>query len=244
MRANPHATLGIVALVLSTGALVATAIHTHAQQGPAVAVDPASQTVALDGGPFDVRVTVDDVTTDQGLGGYTLVMTYDQAVVEGRTITDSGFVASTGNGVVCPASGVDNKAGRLAHLCFTIPVLAEPGPQTSEPQVLATVRFEPVAEGTSLLDISETTLIDPQGTTLSATATNGQVTVRGGTAGSGAATASATEHATANPTLPSSGEGPNGRSSDSGLRYVWFTLIGIGGVLALATVLLVRRRGA
>ena len=139
--------------------------HISAQEGPSISVDPVTQNVGSEDGAFEVRILVDDVTTDQGLGGYTLVMDYDPNVLHALTITDSGFVASTGNAVVCPASAIDNDAGRLAHFCFTIPIFSQPGPQTSDPQVLARVTFEPVGEGATSLDISGSTLADPQGNT-------------------------------------------------------------------------------
>ncbi|MBI4571260.1 MAG: hypothetical protein HY723_04865, partial [Chloroflexi bacterium] len=149
----------------------------RAQQAPSLAVVPPSQTVALGEDSFDVSVTVDDVTN---LGGYTLVMTYDPDVLRALTITDSGLAGSTGNAVLCPASAIDNDAGRLAHFCFTIPLFAGPGPQTSEPQVLVMVRFEPVAEGTTTLDISDSSIIDPQGNGLGASTANGTVTLSSG----------------------------------------------------------------
>ena len=151
-----------------------------AQEGASLSIDPASQTVGLENGAFEVRVLVDDVVTPEGLGGYTLVMSYNPDVVHAVSVSDSGFVASTENAVVCPASGIDNDAGQLALLCFTIPIFSQPGPQTSEPRVLATIRFTPIAEGTSILDISGTTITDPQGNGLLATTSNGEVTVEQG----------------------------------------------------------------
>ena len=149
----------------------------RAQETAKLSVDPPAQTVAPSQRAFEVRVTVDDVTNEQGVGGYTLVMEYDPSVLEARSIGDSGFIESTDNPVLCPTSGIDNDEGRLAHLCLTLPILAQPGPQTSDPQLLVTVTFEPVGEGTTTLDISETKLVDAQGDDLEATTTNGQVTV-------------------------------------------------------------------
>src|SRR3990172_9725151 len=153
-----------------------------AQEEASLWVDPPSQNVGLGDGPFEVRVMVDNVTTADGLGGYPLVMNFDPTILKGRTITDTGFVASTGNGVLCPASAIDNDKGVLAHLCFTLPILPGPGPQASDPQALVRISFEPLAAGTTTLDISETTIIDPAGNTLAATTRNGEVTVRGSAA--------------------------------------------------------------
>ena len=223
-----------------------------AQTGPSLFIDPPSRTVALDGGAFEVRVMVDDVTTPDGLGGYTLAMHFDPAIVKARTITDSGFVASTENPVICPASGIDNDEGLLAHLCFTLPILPGPGPQASDPQALARISFEPLAAGTTTLDISETTIIDPAGNTLEATTRNGEVTVLGPggpvggqtprqaspTAGPAAETPATGTGGTA---LPSSGNGP-GDGSDARLLYISLILVGAGVIGALAAVAFVRTR--
>jgi len=140
----------------------------QAQQTARLSIDPPTQTVAPSQGTFQVRIMVDDVINEQGLGGYTLVMEYDPSVLEARSIADSGFIESTDNAVLCPTSGIDKDEGRLAHFCLTLPILAQPGPQTSAPQLLVTVTFEPVGEGTTTLDISETSLVDAQGDDLNA----------------------------------------------------------------------------
>ena len=219
-----------------------------AQEGASLSVDPASQTVGLEDGAFEVRILVDDVTTDQGLGGYTLVMDYDPNVLRALTITDSGFVASTGNAVVCPASAIDNDAGRLAQFCFTIPIFSQPGPQTSDPQVLARVTFEPVGEGATTLDISGTTLTDPRGSTTVAPAANGEVTVR---LNSTSTAPTATEEAatTAEPAqdtddggvLPALGSGP-GRDTTSPRQYLAPGFLALSGFALLGAAVLVRRR--
>lgn len=147
-----------------------------AQAGASLFVEPSPAVMPLQG-QFVLNIMVDDVTNADGLGGYTLLMEYDPSVIEGRAVSDSGFGGSTGNAFICPSSGIDNDGGRLAQFCFTIPLFAEPGPQTTEPQVLAQVTFAPVAEGSTTIDIGETTLSDPQGNTLPATTTNGAVTV-------------------------------------------------------------------
>lgn len=220
-----------------------------AQQPASIWVDPPSQTVGLEEGAFEVRIMVDDVTNPDGLGGYTLVMNYDPAVVRGLTITDTGFVSSTDNPVLCPASAIDNDEGVLAHLCFTLPIIPGAGPQTSEPQALVVVRFEPVAAGSTTLDISETTIIDPAGNGLEAATSNGEVSVRGGPGGgptpsqgtppAGGATAAPT--ATGGTALPTSGNGPEG-GSDARLLYISLILVGAGALVALAAVAIVRRR--
>ena len=238
---------GLVLALLAIFAFAA-AGRLQAQEGPSLVIDPPSQTVALEDGPFDVRLMVDDVTTDQGLGGYTLVLIYDPAVIQGLTITDSGYVASTENAVLCPASAIDNEAGRLAHFCFTIPILSQPGPQITEPQVLVTIRFEPVAEGTTILDLSETTLIDPQGNGLAATTADGEVTV--GERAADPSPAEDTESPEVSLTenerdaaLPITGDGPDGGTNWTRLLIALIvSAIGSAGVIAAVVTLRMRRR--
>lgn len=232
LLAAPIAVLLVLAVAGGDGA---------AQQAALLSVDPPALSVEVDQGAFEVGVTVDDVTNAQGLGGYTLVMRYDPAVVRGRTITDSGFVGSTENPVLCPASATDNENGILAHFCFTIPIFSEPGPTTTEPQVLSRITFEPVSEGTTTLDISETTVIDPQGNNLGATTSNGRVTVRAAGANGDAQPTSPAGDTNGTPAgsgLPSSGDGPDGGPGAT-LLYVALILVGVGALVALA---LVRRR--
>jgi hypothetical protein len=249
-RCSPGFAAAAVAAVLAC--LAASFGLASAQQPASIAVDPPSQSVAV-GESFDVRVQVDDVQAPQGLGGYTLALNYDPSVVHARTITDSGFVASTGNSTICPATGIDNDAGQLAHFCFTLPILAEPGPQTSEPVTLVTVRFEAVAAGTSALDIGQTTIMDLQGAGIDATTANGQVIVGaggegpadGGQAGPDAGgTAEPAEDGTEGTLLPRSGDGGGGGSQPIAL-YVGLIVAGAAALLGLAAFSLVRtRRGS
>ena len=218
-----------------------------AQEEAQLWVDPPAQNVGLGDVPFEVRVMVDNVTTADGLGGYTLVMNFDPAILKGRTITDTGYVASTGNPVICPASAIDNDEGVLAHLCFTLPIIPAPGPQASNPQALVRISFEPVAAGTATLDISETTIVDPQGNTLAATTTNGQVTVGGGPgAGPSVTEEPAGNSPTATPAaggtqLPPSGSRPDDGTGPTAL-YIGLIVAGIVGLAALSAVTVIARR--
>ena len=56
--------LSLIALLLFTARGSAAA-----QTGPSLFIDPTAQTAPLDGDTFEVRIMVDDVTTEQGLGG-------------------------------------------------------------------------------------------------------------------------------------------------------------------------------
>lgn len=224
---------------------VLTALSIHgmagAQEGPTLFVQPATQTVAV-GETFEVDLMVANVTTPDGLGGYTLAVAYDPDVIHGLAITDSGFVRSGGGQVICPSSGIDNDAGNLAHLCFTIPLIPEPGPTASEPQALVRITFEAVGEGRSDLDIGESSITDPRGNLLAASRTNGEVVVQ--------AIGGDLEPPTVDPDsvptlgLPDSGGASEG--SDRTALVLTFTFAGIGGVVLLVALLYfrVRRRSA
>ena len=173
-----------LALLLLAFATISPAPPAAAQEGATLTVDPVSQTLGPDAGPFEVNVLVDDVTAAIGLGGYALVMSYNPDVLRALSIADSGFLEIAENPVICPSSAMENDAGRLEHLCLTAPIFEEPGVRTDEPTVLVRITFEPAGEGTSPLDISGTSLIDPSGTDLPVATTNGQVII-----GSGVATA-------------------------------------------------------
>ena len=144
---------------------------------PSLLVDPANLTVNLNDGSFEVRLMVDGVKNENGIGGYTFVMAYDPAVLHGLAVVDSGYLASTDNIVICSDSGIDNDTGLLALFCFTLALFDDPlpGPRPSDPKLLTTVTFEPVGKGTATLLIGETTITDPQGNALAASTTAGEV---------------------------------------------------------------------
>jgi hypothetical protein len=205
----------------------------QAQETPAIAVAPAQLTVSLTGGAFDIDITVEGVTTPDGLGGYTLALAYDPDVLRAVSVTDSGLVGSTGNSALCPASTIDNDAGRLAHFCFTLALFEEPGPQVGAPKTLATVRFEPVAAGMTALDISESSISDPQGNALAATTSNGSVAVRPSPGPASEGTPSVGSG------LPAAGAGGEVNTAPG---LIVPLLLAIGGAVALGGALLLRRR--
>lgn len=164
-------------VLLALALLLAVAGAAEAQEEPSLLVDPVSQTIEPEAGAFEVRILVDDLTADLGLSGYTLAMRYDPSVVHALAVADSSFVASAGSPTTCPESTIDNEAGLLEYFCFTIRTSSQPGAETSEPQLLASITFEPRGEGLTPLDISESSLIDAQGNDLAIGFANGVVTV-------------------------------------------------------------------
>ena len=239
-----------VTTLLHTAAFAASFVGSGAGQSvPALSIDPPSTTVAAGGPAFQVRLLIDDVTSTQGLGGYTLLMDYNPAVVRALGVNDTGYVGSTGNASLCPSTAIDHDAGRLGLFCFTIPVFSEPGPRTDEPQVLAVISLEPIAAGTTTLDIADTTAIDPQGNGLGATTANGSVTVgprpdggptpspQGGTPDE----SSGGEPSEGNSGLPTLGAGPDAAAHANVPSLA--IVLGGSGALCLAVGALIRRRG-
>ncbi len=221
------------------------------QTAPVLSIDPPAQTVAVEGGAFEVRFLVDNVTNTQGLGGYTLLLGYDPSIVHALSVTDSGYVANTGNASLCPSSAIDNESGDLGLFCFTIPLLAEPGPQTSEPRVLTRVVFEAVATGTTVLDVSGSSAIDPQGNDLGATGVGGRVTVsttgvapeaNDGPGGAPNSTVANRQPAqgTGDSSLPTLGAGPG--PQPAGTRALIAAGLAASGFALASTGLLIERR--
>ena len=164
-------------VLLALALLLAVAGAAEAQEEPSLLVDPASQTIEPEAGAFEVRILVDDITADLGLSGYALTVRYDPGVVHALAVDDSGFLASAGSPTTCPESKIDNDAGRLEFFCFTSQISSRPGAQANEPQLLASITFEPRGEGLTLLDISQSSLIDDQGNDLTISIAGGEVTV-------------------------------------------------------------------
>ena len=164
-------------VLLALGLLLAVAGAAEAQEEPSLLVDPISQTIEPEASAFEVRILIDDITADLGLSGYTLTVRYDPGVVHALAVTDSGFVARPGSPTTCPETRIDNEAGRLEYFCFTSRTSPRPGAETSEPQLLASITFEPSGEGLTLLDISQSSLIDAQASDLAISIVNGEVTV-------------------------------------------------------------------
>jgi len=180
------------------------------EEMPSLLVEPANQTVYVGNEPVEVRLMVDDVKDPDGLGGYTLVMTYDPAVLNAIEATDSAYAESTGNDVICLSGTVDNIAGRLGLWCFIFAFLPPvPGPQTNVPETIAVVTFEPVGEGSTVLDISGTLITNALGTTLAASTTNGKMIVQNPPEPTPTATATDTPAATATDTPTATTTPPN-----------------------------------
>ena len=167
------ASIAIVAVLLS---LTATSPG-QAAPDPVVSLQPESPAVPIDAATFQVSVFVAQVTNPTGLGGYDLYLHFDPTIIRAEAVTDSGFVLSTGNIVVCLPPQIDNTAGLAIQSCVTIPLFVVNGPTATAPQLLATAIFQPVSPRVSILSLDGTTLSDPFGAPLAVTLANSQITV-------------------------------------------------------------------
>jgi hypothetical protein len=213
--------------------LLVVPIVAAAQEQASLSIDPPTLSIEPGSGPLEVRVLVSGVTQEPGLGGYALALTFDPAVLRAVSVVDSGLLEETGNPVTCPASATDNDAGQLALFCLAAPIFGENGVLAGEAELLATITFEPVAAGMTALDISESSISDPQGNALAATTSNGSVAVRPSPGPASEGTPSVGSG------LPAAGAGGEVNTAPG---LIVPLLLAIGGAVALGGALLLRRR--
>jgi len=181
-----------------------------------------------------VDVTVAGVDAAASLGGYTIDITFDPAVLRLDSVVDSGFIKTGTTIVLCGTATIDNVGGHSHSVCATLPQPGPRGVSTVEPKALMHASFTALAPGTSALDLSGTTLDGVSRTPIEASLSNGSIQVTappGGTPSATrdvptpastrepsapATTASAAAAAVSTPTPASSSTTPAG--TPSGLR--------------------------
>lgn len=146
--------------------------------GPAVAVDPATSSIVV-GETTDVAVVISDVTS---LYSASFHLTFDPAVLEvvDADLSRDGVQVYAGT-FPGPSQGpgeivtnvADNAAGTVDY-DFT---LIQPAPPASGSGVLAVIRFQAKATGTSALSITSALLWDPQNEPMAAETHGGSVEV-------------------------------------------------------------------
>lgn len=139
-----------------------------------LAFSPSSTSVAA-GGSVAVDITVANVSN---LGGYDVHLQFNPAKVHVASMTDSAFVTSGGNIVVCNPATIDNSAGTATDACATVSIFGTPGPgvSTTGPTALLRVSFTGVGAGKSVLTLTGSTLEDPNGAPIAATLGTGSIT--------------------------------------------------------------------
>ena len=155
--------------------LALTASSAAAGGGPEVRFSPV-ETVTTVGESVSIEITVSDIAPEPGLAGYDLVLTFDPSIVRLDSLTDSGFVTTGENLVICVTGSIDNVGGSVNANCTAIPLFGAPGVSTSEPTPLLQTSFTALAPGTSALALSGP-LSSPDGTALGATLGTGAITV-------------------------------------------------------------------
>jgi len=157
----PIAFLSVVAVFAAAG--------TAQGQDTTVRLEVPREHLKVGGQPFSVSVAVDDVTN---LGAFEFELTYDPNIVEIKDVQEGPFLGSSGRPVTCfpPRRAV----GSTAFTCVTLGATPD-GPAGSG--ALATLTFQPVGVGTSLLHFARLTLTDPPANRLAAEAEDTSLTV-------------------------------------------------------------------
>jgi hypothetical protein len=153
-------------------------------------VSPLSQTVAV-GTNFTVAI---DVVNTTNVGAYEFRLSYDDALIDFLSVTNGGFLGSTGRTIFCPPVLLEPGAVRFG--------CASSGPQAgpSGNGTVANLTFSAVALGTSPLDLTLVALSDPEGDSQPVSPVSGSVAIGSGVAG-GAPSATPTH--TVAPTMTS-----------------------------------------
>lgn len=149
--------------------------------GPAVvAISPASASATV-GDDIAIDITVTNVPEQPGLAGYDVTVTWDPAVLDLVSITDSGWLTSGQNLVFPTAAQVPNIGTRAAAKAACSLFFAVQGFSTTAPRALVHAVFRAKAPGTTTISLAEgdppSSLVNPSGGDIAATLTGGTVTV-------------------------------------------------------------------
>jgi hypothetical protein len=132
----------------------------------------APATVAQ-GSSFAVDVLVAQVSD---LYSLQFDLSFNPAVLQATTVLEGAFLQTGGSTFFIPGA-IDNTAGNVT---FNADTLLGPIPGVAGSGTLLEFDFTALANGTSLLGISNLTLLDSQGNSISGTTKDGSVTVGGG----------------------------------------------------------------
>jgi hypothetical protein len=221
--------------------------------GPAIAISPASANAAA-GSDVTVEITADGVPASPGLGGYSIVVRWDPAVLSLASFDDTGWIEGGDVVVHCDIpTTIDNADGTAKADCSPERANGD-GLAATAPQALLRAVFHAEATGTTSIDLSDSYLLTPSAAPVSATLINGVVTIAALSPQTPAATTAdmtpaASTTLTANApagaatTAPTSG--PAANSTDSGSRTAgWIAAFIVAAiVLAGGAAMYQRRRG-
>jgi len=236
----------------------------RAADGPEILVSPATTTVNV-GDDVSLDIEAANVPVSPGLGGYLVSLQWNPAVLQLTSITDAGWVTNGNIIDSCETTSIDNAAGTAAFDCT--PALAfGPGVSTTEPRVMARAIFHATATGTTAIDLTGSTLINPSNIVIASTITGSSVTVAAAqpsSTPSPKATATAQPTGTPDPTatspsisatpstnptagalsrveVPQTGSGTTARS-DSGMTWWMTALVAAAALLGVGGFAALRR---
>lgn len=145
--------MAVVAVAFVVYHVVASGGHVAAAVDPALGFSPASTSAAV-ATPVPIDITVANVSN---LGGYDVWVSFNQAAVQLSSLSDSGFLGTGSNIIVCNTPSIDNVHGSGNLACGTFPFpLVTPGPgvSTVNPTALVHAVFTGVANGSSPLGLA------------------------------------------------------------------------------------------
>jgi general secretion pathway protein D len=159
-----------VSLIVAIFALVTLVAAPSARaQNTSVQLEVPSGPIGADDAPFTVQVLVEDVTN---LGAFEFDLRYEPSVVGLTNVEMGPFLGSSGRRVQCLDPQM--AAGSVHFVCVTIGATPA-GPDGSG--VIATLTFDPAADGSSFLRFGDTVLAGPDGQPIPATTVDASVTV-------------------------------------------------------------------
>lgn len=161
-----------VSVIVIGAALASPEPRASAQGGtPLLSPVPSSSKVKKTAKTFTVDIAGENLSD---VGAFQVVLTFDSAVIKATSIVKTDFLGSSGREVACPDPTITTQSVSL--LCVTPGGTAK---GVSGNGVLATVTFEPVAEGTSSLTLTAANLSNPQGGEITLSTADGQVRITG-----------------------------------------------------------------
>ncbi len=158
-------------------------------QAISLVFDPSAQNVTL-GNTANVDLKISGLGAPPFLGGFDLTVTFDPTILGFSSAVFGSLLGNPALGeattIVSPSSGAANLVGvsllegSLTGCVFCIPPFLED--LQSSAFTLATLTFNTLAVGTSPLGLSNLTLSDADGNSLTADTVEGRVTVNPGAA--------------------------------------------------------------
>jgi hypothetical protein len=134
---------------------------------PVVRVEPSLSTPSV-GSLFDLFVEVSSVTD---LYAFQFGIRFNPAILSGVSVIEGSFLPSGGDTSFVPGS-IDNKAGTISS---TLDSLFDMISGVSGNGILAILRFQALAVGTSLIDLPEVMLLDSRLADISSSAEGGTI---------------------------------------------------------------------